>query len=159
MIFEFIPITQVFQRHSGNHNLITIVPVESQQLKNTEHLNITPQTTPFQCKPLVTLQDQPEFDHNLKLEDQPKASTKFSRFQDLEDSEESDRDEIEISFSQSENEDQEAPEQVEIIIVEEHQHDDQEDKEEKIELEVEKEVGDGNPNGSAMSSSLVNMNL
>lgn len=110
--------TQVFQRHFGNQNLIAIIPVEHSSASSSPYQNSSPhhpplldsKATPPPVRSSVRpplLKDPPSSSlvvHNNSVEDKPKASTKFSRFEDS-DSDESD--DIEMSFAKSESEEEE----------------------------------------------------
>lgn len=109
---------QVFQRHFGNQNLIAIIPVEHSSASSSPYQNSSPhhpplldsKATPPPVRSSVRpplLKDPPSSSlliHNNSVDEKPKASTKFSRFEDS-DSDESD--DIEMSFAKSESEEEE----------------------------------------------------
>lgn len=126
---------QVFQRHYGNQNLIAIIPVDQSSKsdnscspysspRTTTHHNDTSvgvshnarmHTSGNQRPPL--LKDPPSFSsvfRKQEVEEKPKLSTKFSRFEDS-DSDESE--DFEISNSKSDSEEEE-------FVIEEGEADD-----------------------------------
>ena len=130
---------QVFQRHYGNQNLIAIIPVDNSSAsksdnscspysspRSTAHqsdsrvgigLNARVQATNSNISRPPLLKDPPSFNsvfHKQEVEEKPKPSTKFSRFEDS-DSDESE--EFEISNSKSDSEEEE-------FVIEEGEADD-----------------------------------
>ena len=133
--------TQIFQRHFGNQNLIAIIPVEQSSASSSPYHNSSPHRPPLlESKGLPSLprssSNRPPLlstppsstliIHNRDaVEEKPKHTTKFSRFEDS-DSDESD--DNEMSYAKSESEEEE-------FVVEEGDADD-------LIIEVEDEIVD-----------------
>ena len=109
---------QVFQRHFGNQNLIAIIPVETSSASSSPYQNSSPHhhtlvdakvnPPPLRSSGRPPLLKNPpalnSVSHSNLVEEKPKPTTKFSRFEDS-DSDESD--DIEMSFAKSESEEEE----------------------------------------------------
>jgi len=120
-LIVFFCFCQIFQRHSGNQNLIAIIPVDQSDVKinsskltnsNSTH-NLYKVDQHSVNPPTISIcqlkNSAGSIDRNVDIE-KPKVSTKFSRFEDS-DSDESDEidelDEIGTTFPKSDSEPEE----------------------------------------------------